>query len=620
MFLGHKYQKYQSRIYLPKVMRSLYLSLRDSARLDNEEIFRKLSLFIRGKIYDSRSKGSLSAFKELIIVSSNIYPNISQKYRNLLIDIIAINFRENTTYTLSILRHGKNDLEQIQKQQNFVELNYWAVVQLIQRIIEAKDVANFTKIFDEINQIVSWLGLREMETEEQVKEIEEIKFMHKSVYIVIYSWIMFSYSAKKITLEELNNFDIDSNILNEFHVHDDIELFELFLELKERAFHSYLEIDNWELEEHKPGKAYTVLSSREWLNFGFTIMLLNSRRLVFSRFGKEIKPNESHSFLINDIKPILEGVEKNLKEIWSPVLYKNKSIEEAKNEFNDSRDNILSFLQELKKKQELQKYKTIVEEPISEVKVEEFKNSVLRNWNNNNIIPEILKQHSSVKYLPNIVEKKGYGYFNLYDKMKSMFTENNNTFVYGVSDVGARLARDIENQFYLNLKKHKDFSEVKDLKNGVDEFINKLDNVTDYVIFTDWRGLELLNKDREVEYIQDSSDKFSYAKYRGIKVVNKSLIFPNTLLIIDLKSTIEYTIYEDDNWFDKELFIDVRELTQEVIDDELAKYEEKWKVNNEYEVSVEEAELLIRSSILIKVIFKYEMKVLNIDNFEFFKY
>ena len=620
MFLGHNYQKYPTRIYLPKVMRSLYISLRDSARLDNEEIFRKLTLFIRAKISDTRNNGSLSAFKELIIVSSNIYPNIGQKYRSQLIDLLAINFRENSTSAVIIIRNEKISLEKIKKQRDFAELNYWATVQLIKRIIDVKDFANFTKIFDEINQIESWFELRESETIEQKKMIEDIRLMHHSVYVIIYSWLMFSYSNKKITIEELNNFNVETNILDEFHLYDDIELFELFIELKERVFHHFLEIDNWELEEHKPGKAYIVLSSRQWLNFGFSIMLLNSRSLIFSRFGKEIRPNESHTFLINDIKPNIEVVEKNFVEMWSPILYKGKNIEQALEELSENKKNIIIFLQELKKKQELNKYKEITEEPISTKKVEEFKANVLRNWKNNNVIPEILKQYNAVKYLPNVEEKKGMGYFNLYSKMKSIFTEKNNMSVYGVSDVGARLARDIEKQFYLILKEHKGLTEVKDLKNKVDEFISKTNNPSKYVIFTDWKGLDLLNKDGEVEYLQKSENKFTYAKYKGITVLNKSLIFPNTLLIIDIESSLEYTIYQDEKWFDKELIIEVKELTRDLIKYEISKYEEKWKYNNEYEVSIEEAELLIKSSILIKVLFKSEMKVIDTTFYEFFNY
>jgi hypothetical protein len=92
------------------------------------------------------------------------------------------------------------------------------------------------------------------------------------------------------------------------------------------------------------------------------------------------------------------------------------------------------------------------------------------------------------------------------------------------------------------------------------------------------------------------------------------------LLLIDLENSIKYSIYTDDNWYDKELLIEVKELTQELIDSELEKYEEKWKTNDGYEVTKEEAELLIKSSVLIKVFFKSEMKVISTDNYYFFKF
>ncbi|WP_298896410.1 hypothetical protein [uncultured Psychroserpens sp.] len=619
MFLGQSYNKHTSKLYLPNVVSALLFSLRDSSRLDNEEIFRKLVLFIRSKVYKSKRDGSLSAFKELIIISVKVYPYLNQKYRANLIDLIAINFRENITTSITIIKSIDNS-DDIDKQREFCEISYWATVQLLKKTIEFKDNGNFASLFNELNQITSWFDLRESKTGLQENITEEIRFMHRSLYLITYSWLIFCYANNKISLSEIESFNLNDNILNEFHFRDDIELFELFIKLKSRSFHSFLEIDDWELEEHKPGKAYMALSSRDWLNFGFTILLLNSRKLVFSRFGREIEPNESLSYLINDIKPILESIEKRLTPFWSEILYNGVAEDKVIEEFNISKENILDFLQEIKKKQELQQYKNIIEQPISAEKVEEFQKNVLKNWNNNNIIPELLKQYNSVEYLPNKEEIKGFGYFNLYNKMKSMFTDKGNNFVYGVSDVGARLARDIERQFYSTLKFHKDFIEVKDLKNKVDEFISKIEDSSKYVILTDWRGLDLLNKDREVEYLQESTNKFTYAKYKDISVVNKSLVFPNTLLIIDIENSVDYIIYQDDNWFDKELLIDVKELTQDVIDSELEKYEEKWKINDEYEVTIEEAELLIKSSILIKVLFKSEMKVKNSDYYAFFKF
>ena len=61
MFLGHSYRKYESKVYFPKIIRMLYVSLRDSARLDNEEIFKSILSFVKKKIYSSRNHKSISA-------------------------------------------------------------------------------------------------------------------------------------------------------------------------------------------------------------------------------------------------------------------------------------------------------------------------------------------------------------------------------------------------------------------------------------------------------------------------------------------------------------------------------------------------------------------------------
>ncbi|SEE51737.1 hypothetical protein SAMN04487765_2909 [Tenacibaculum sp. MAR_2010_89] len=619
MFLGHSYNKYESKVYFPKAINMLYISLRDSARLDNEEIFKSIILFVRKKIYSSRNHKSISAFKDLVIISTRLYPYVSQKYKNILIDYLGISFREIINfYSVSTIKsEEKNNYE---REVIFAEINYWSLIQLTKVIIDGKDYKNFNKLFEEVSQITSWFDLRESKSEFQTKAIEEIRFMHRSFYVSVYSWLVFSYANNKISINELDNFKLNENILNELKFRNDIKLFEVFVELKTRAFNGFFEIDNWELKKHKSGKAYMALSARDWLNFGFTILLLNNRRFVISRFNNEIKLNDSFKFLLNDIKEVLGRIENNLEDKWNEFLYKNHQDIDFKELFLSSKNDILNTLQELKKKQELSYYADVVNEELSLLKVQSFKESVLKNWNNNNIIPEVLKRYNCVEYLDNIKEIDGYGYLNLYNKMKSMFIERDDNFVYGASDVGAKLARDIERQFYSNLKHKKGFLEVKNLKKDIDSKITMIEDKSKYVIFTDWKGLELLNNNREVEYLQESKDKFSYAKYKGISIISKSLIFPNTLLLIDLESSIEYTIYQDEKWFAKELIIDVLELTQEVIDDELSKYEDKWKVNEEYEVTKEEAELLIKSSILIKVLFKSQMKVKNTDNYYFYKF
>ncbi|WP_417861377.1 hypothetical protein [Winogradskyella sediminis] len=597
----------------------LYLSLRDSARLDHEEIFISIILFIRKKIYSSRSKKSISAFKDLIIISTWLYPIVSQKYKNLLINYLAISFREIINYhSVSNIKHEEKNNYEVEI--IFAEINYWSLIQLLKEIIEAKDYINFNKVFEEVNQITSWFDLGECKNDFQKNAIEEIRFMHRSLYVSIYAWLVFSYANNKLTIKELENFKLNDNILNELRFRNDIELFEVFVELKARSFNGFLEIDNWELEKHKSGKAYMALSARDWLNFGFTILLLNNRRFVISRFNNEIQLNDSFKFLLDDIKKVLEKIEITLEEKWNQFLYKHNKEKNSQELFTLSKNDILNTLQELKKKQELSYYADVVNKKLSPIKVQNFKESVFKNWNNNNIIPAVLKRFNCVTYLDNVKEINGFGYFNLYNKMKSMFIEGDNNIVYGASDVGAKLARDIERQFYSNLKSMKDFLNVKNLKEDIDIKITNIEEKSKYVIFSDWKGLELLNSNREVEYIQESEDKFSYARYKDIPIINKSLIFPNTLLLIDLENSINYTIYQDEKWFSKELMIDVVELTQEVIDDELSKYDEKWKVNEEYEVSKEEAELLIKSSILIKVLFKSEMKVKSIDHYFFYKF
>ncbi|WP_299122989.1 hypothetical protein [uncultured Winogradskyella sp.] len=619
MFLGHSYSKYESKVYFPKAVNILYISLRDSARLDNDEIFVSIILFIRKKIYSSRSQNSISAFRDLIILSTWLYPNVSQKHKNLIVNYLAISYREIINfYSISNINNDEKNNYEIET--TFAEINYWSLIQLTKVIIDAKDYKNFNKLFEEVNQISSWFDLRESKSDVQRKAIEEIRFMHRSFYISVYSWLVFSYSNNKISITELENFKLNENIVNELKFKNNIKLFEVFVELKTRAFNGFLEIDNWELKKHKSGKAYMALSSRDWLNFGFTILLLHNRRFVISRFNNEINLNDSFKFLINDIKEILNRIEINLEEIWNQFLYQNHQEKNLKEIFNSSKNDILNTLQELKKKQELSYYADVVDQELSPIKIQEFKESVLKNWNNNNIIPEVLKRYNCVEYLDNIKEIDGLGYFNLYNKMKSMFIEGKDNFVYGASDVGAKLARDIERQFYSILGSKKDFIENKNLKKDIDLKINAIEDKSKYTIFTDWKGVELLNSNREIEYLQESEDKFSYANYKGIPIINNSLIYDNTLLLIDLESSISYTIYQDEKWYAKELMIEVTELTQEVIDDELSKYDEKWKVNEEYEVTKEEAELLIKSSILIKVLFKSQMKVISTDNYYFYKF
>ena len=121
MFIGNHYRK-NNKIYLDQVTNYLYLGINESARLDNEVIFRKLVLFLRSKLYDAQFKGSLSAYSSFITLPLRHYPFLNKKYKNLLIDLLSIRYRESAIGTSFRIRRGEDvDYE---KQLLLLEINY----------------------------------------------------------------------------------------------------------------------------------------------------------------------------------------------------------------------------------------------------------------------------------------------------------------------------------------------------------------------------------------------------------------------------------------------------------------------------------------------------------------
>ncbi|UWX56481.1 hypothetical protein NYZ99_10000 [Maribacter litopenaei] len=596
------------------------MAINESVRLDNEVIFRRLVLFLRGKLYSARSKGSLSTYTALLILPLRLYPYINQKYRNFLIDLLGINYREIAISTSIIIKRGEHiDFE---KQLAFLETNYWGCIQLMKLMIDAKDYSNFTKIFDEINQITSSFSISEVD-EERSDSMRKALFIHRSFYFILLSWIIYLYHRNKIDFTNLKEFDIQTNILNEFNFYRNIEFYEFFGQLRQKVFHQFLEIENWEIEQHKPGKAYFALSSRVWLNFGFIFFLLkNPSFSSIINFERPIEiESDIYSYLSDDVQDIFISIEKDLSDKWGKILYPSSSKTNIEENFKVSKDNIVGSLSELKKIGELNHYKFISEQPLSEKKIENFIGEVGEKWERSNLIPSILKTFDCVEYRENNKELDFFGHFRLYSKMKSMFTEEGHKMVYGVNDVGAISARNLEGLFFNKLNEAKHNLETENLKIKLDELINNFYPDRDQLlIFMNWKAIELLNAENEIQFLGNAEDKFITAKYRSISVVRNLSFFNDSLLIIDLKKAINFIIYQDKNWFHNELFVDVLELSEEVIEDEMTKFDTKWRNSEGYEVTKDQALLLIKSSVLIKVLVKFELEIKNKDFYHFLKF
>lgn len=582
--------------YINQIIYKIEESIITASKKNYDEVYLELILFLRDDLILQSVKKSASTYTQLIRIPSNVYSQLSNEAKKRLIEVFTIRFTENISF---ISYSDEIDNE-------YLEISYFGLISLIKKIIDEKISDNYNLIFKKLN--------------ESLYKFNDNKdnYYNFSFAFTILFWQFYLYHSDKIDLKEYNLKTLEDILSQTYDCRE--ELINSFFKYRNEVDKGLWECGNWQINEPLIGEATFMLMPSTWLNFGFTIILFKYHILNYSYELDKIKISENFRYELDTITKNIEIIEKS-KEKWFPIIYPLDESEENKfSSFEYSKTRIIEFFKILKKEQEIIYYKEISKIPLSVEKIDEFKKNVGKIWENNSIIPSVLKFYDRIEYLPNIFEKNGVGFFTTMLKSRFAFIDGEKyQNIYGLTDFGNQTAREVNKQFFLSLLEKEKTIILKrgELKKELDRYLSAIEDKSKVVIFSNWNGVDILNNsENNIEYLTQTDIPFCKSKYKSIPIFN-NYEFKDFLFLIDL-NTIEYKIYQKDNWYNNELLIDITEpIKEEVV--EKAKKSAEWKERDGIKYSEEEISVLEDNSINIKILFKFDINILDKTKYVIYK-
>src|SRR5690554_2065910 len=212
--------------YLDSIIENFHYNLIESSRLNNEKGFTELLLTIRGDLLFGSLGKSIDAYQKLILIPANIYPHLSNNFKNILINIFTIRFSEN----IFII-----DLED-NININFLNSTYFGLVSLMKSVISDENSDNFNVLIDELTQL-------SMTTKH--RRSQSLYYYH-SFAITILFWLFYLHQNNKIDITDYKiKFleDIITNII----FNNETSFFNNFYKFEEDASDGLWNIERWEI-------------------------------------------------------------------------------------------------------------------------------------------------------------------------------------------------------------------------------------------------------------------------------------------------------------------------------------------------------------------------------------
>ncbi|TFD91936.1 hypothetical protein E2605_19045 [Dysgonomonas capnocytophagoides] len=575
--------------YIDRVLSSTYRNIIVASEKDNRESFDKLLDFALYKLALGALNKSKEVFSESVLYFARIYPSIAPKYRDVFMEKWIISFT--TQISLS-------------KDVYYTDKIYHTLISQIKKILETNDHVLFDKVLKTLEE--HWIWLKDDDNPEKSKCLF-------SFLAILLCWIYFLKFQGKISLEQYHLNFIETSFEE---VSSNFNFINAFYSLYDAIDLGLWGVDRWEIEEPPMGVAYWALMPSHWMPIGLVLILLKYNYTLIPNDYGNIELKNRFKYELDSIKPILDKIKIENKE-YIDFIFGNvsQSKEELESQLNYRKEKVIDVFTYLKKEMEISEYKKIKAIPLSAKKIETFRNKVGHLWEENSVVINLLKNFHRVNYLQNIEDKNGYGYFETIKKAKFAFIDGDYyQEIHGLDHYGGNLARSVDNRFFKEVLGLKKSIHCDDIDVCIGDFIDKLEDTSNILIFANWHSLDS-SKNISLGRLSELPHSNKYYSYNNIKVpiVNPFSNYDSYIFILDF-SNIEVDVYQNDTekWYKKELLVDVTEYQKEDITDSKIK---EWTLNDGYDYTSAEVDILESNNINIKVICKNDFKFRNPDNF-----
>lgn len=632
---------------------NIWRAVNKSIGNNSKETFFVLKSFIRKVLQLSIRERSLKHFQQYIFFPASFYSISHEKklhdlsleqLHKICSDAAAMHLKEVIWFDIGFRAKRIKDISEKKLLNQFY---YWAFnsfSRLLYFIVKNRDKSQFKNALNEYEQISDTtynknyelkFKLRELQREnsdgknnEEVKAIKEVltvssqfEIYKRHVLLGIKYWILFLYQIKKLNLESTLAF-ID---LIKVHYSDSNEILNDILFFRNGGSFQYMEWSGWDFTERRSGKAYTPPSPHDWLTFGFLIDQLRENRLFINL--EELSSDElTHvRFLHDDLKKHSNYLKENF-DYWKEILKIGtpQKLEEKSNQ-------ILSLFATLKRKSIGDKEKAIAAAPLSQDKIGSFRESIGKAWKSQARIKRLFKRIGIIEHITkDEIKLKHIGQRTFFEKAKMMFIDDDNyQMIYGIDGMGGQIGRWEDTEFF-NTVIMTDHNKV--VGSSVVEVLNKAiaqlksrEVIPDLILISpeySYKDKALLESKLFDSKVHEPTNEdeiafFSLGSFDGVPMYSSfSELLNYRVLVCEFKRAFKMRYKTNPDWYEGELTIKVKEVTDEEAIRRLTEQPEKWKKTEDgIELSKEDALTLIKTSVIIDHWSTLDFQIIDKESF-----
>lgn len=615
------------------------------------ESFRVLKTFVRHVLQISIRNNSLKHFQKYIYFPA-IYYSISYEKakRNSSLSEIhkfcseeaAGHLKEIIWFDINFTFRNKNNANDKVNANLFYYWAFQGFSRLLYFIVKNGDINQFRLALNEFEQIseendnqqyqLKW-EIRDLirqnlngqndesitAKKEELKVLKQFNNYKRHVLVGIKYWIFFLYQVGKI--DENTVLQFLQRIQIPYTDSDDLLSDILYFRGNAVSF-SYMGWSEWDYVERESGKVYSPPQPHQWMTSGFFADQIREKRFFVNVSELDSEDLSQARFLFDDLKQNAKYFEDNFEK-WKNIL----SVENIES-YRAKSAEILKDFALVKRKSVTDTDRAIALASLHQPHIENFKTMIGNAWKSQARI------HRTFKYFGNTlnvndqdIKLKQIGQSTFFEKAKMMFTEENHQPIYGVDRMGGEIGR-WEDNYFLSVIRQEDHHRISStnileaLNKSIYELKNK-EKIPNFILisskysYRDEKFLksELFKSKLNNPMPENDLESFCIGTFDGIPVYTSfSESLNNFILVCNFNEAFQQLFKTNENWFENELTVDVKLVTDEIAQKKLEDNRAKWTTLEEgTTLSDAEALLLIKTSIIIDIWTTVDYKVIDKD-------
>ncbi len=622
--------------------RTLYDAFNSAVNKGNTQAWKEILSFILTQTSVAIAEKSDFVLETLINLPTFLYTTSIKKEEvaNYLVNAVSVYYKSMSLHFKS--DSGKSEL--IDKHPSIFYKFYGGVLSFYHYLIFHQDQQVLSHALNEFNQMKEEeydyetreqiVNLVSSGTEGQKKEIRDnatrnhiYGITQRRAALGYFSWIVYLYALDKIDRPKF--LFLISKIDIHYQYFED--LLEDIIQIRKREAIDYLGFSWWDHTDRESGIVYSPPTVYDWILYGMCFLLLKGEMPSFSI--EAIIDDSDYIFLYDSVKSLLEYFKKNIEKWQKPLGIAgvaDLTSEERTNQINEDLEErtrrILNVFERLKILHDKYESSLIASQQLDVKLVNEFKQRLFEAWKRQCTIFDLFSHFHNQDVVNNSDGLPYLGSKILLQRFKMMFVENHYQQIYGSADLGSDVGRRTDGAFLAKV-----FNQYAPELPVYDNIISGLDacikTLTDNKIIPDLIIIppEFIYQTniREVpDFVEysEASDIGSIGAYRGIPVITfYSKVLSKQVIVTSFKLAFSLDIYEDENFIDRRLHIQIKQLTAAEIDQEFEKNKANWKVDEKgLELTDEQAKIRISTSVNLEIWSRARFNIRDINAMSIF--